>query len=168
MNDVKEAVERVLRALHEDPGRYRPTPGKVRAIAQKVAPEEDPRVLAKEALRELRRRVREATEALWEALEVDSPPPPKVEKALEKGESVRVFFPDPLPGRVVVHFWGNETMHFPSPLALRLGRDLRADLVGSKGGDVGFDVLGGALSARGGGPSSGGRPREGAGGQRRW
>jgi hypothetical protein len=150
MNGMKEAVERVLQALHEDPGRYRPTPKKVRAIAEKVAPEEDPRALTREALRELRRRVREATEALWEALEVDSPPPPEVEKALERGESVRVFFPEPLPGRVVVHFWGNETMHFPSPLALRLGRDLKVDLTGSKGGDVAFAALHHALSARAG------------------
>jgi len=145
---MERAVERVLQALHEDPGQYRPTPRKVRAVAQRVAPGEDPRALAKEALRELRRRVREAVEGLWEALEVDSPPPPEVEKALERGESVRVFFPEPLPGRVVVHFWGSKTMHFPSPLALRLGRDLRADLTGSKGGDVVFDALYHALSAR--------------------
>jgi len=88
-------------------------------------------------------------EGLWEALEINSPPPPEVEKALERGDAVRVWFPEPLPGRVVVHFWGNETMHFPSPLA-RSRPGLKADLVGSKGGDVGFEALHHAFSARAG------------------
>jgi hypothetical protein len=115
MNDVRKAVERVLGALHEDPGRYRPAPKKVRAIAKKAAPGEDPRVLAKEALRELRRRVRGVTEALWEALEIDSPPPPEIEKGLERGDSARLWFPEHLPGRVALHFWGTTTFPLPWP-----------------------------------------------------
>jgi hypothetical protein len=149
MSGVKEAVRRVLRALHEDPGRYRPTSRKVRAIAQGVAPEEDPKALAKEALRELRRRVRRVTEALWEALEVDSPLPPEVEKVLERGESVTVWFPESLPGRVVLHSWEKKTAYFPSPLA-HSEAGLRAKLVGSKGGDVGFEVPQYALFVRAG------------------
>jgi hypothetical protein len=147
MDDMKKAVERVLRALHEDPGQYRPTPRKVRAIAQRVVPEEDPRALAREALRELRRRVREAVEGLWEALGVEAPPPPELEKALERGGSVRVWFPESLLGQVALHFWGAATAHFPSPLA-RSQAGLKADLTGSKGGDVGFSVLRYALFAQ--------------------
>jgi hypothetical protein len=147
MDGVKEAVERVLRALHEDPRRYRPTPKRVRATAQRVAPEEDPRALAKEASRELRRRVREAIEGLWEALEIDSAPPPEMEEALERGDWVRVWFPETLPERVVLDLGGRTTAHFPSPLAPRLP-GLKADLVGSKGGDVAFDVLRHTLFAR--------------------
>jgi hypothetical protein len=144
---VKEAVERVLQALHEDPGRYRPTPKKARAVAQRVAPEEDPKALAKEALRELRKRVRRAIDGLWEALEIDSPPPPEVGKALERGDSVRVWFPETLPGRVVLELGGRATAHFPSLLA-RSKAGLKADLTGSKGGDVGFSVLHYALFAQ--------------------
>ncbi len=144
---MKEAVERVLRVLHKDPGRYRPTPRKVRAIAQRVAPEEDPKALAEEVLWELQRRVREATEGLWEALKIDSPPPPEVEKALERGESVRVWFPEALPGRVALEVGGRATVHFPSSPA-RFKAGLEAELLGSKGGDLGFDALRRGLSAR--------------------
>jgi hypothetical protein len=147
MGNMKEAVERVLRTLHEDPGRYRPTPRKARAVAQRVAPGEDPRALAKEALRELRRRVREAVEGLWEALGVEAPPPSELEEALERGDSVRAWFPESLPGRVALELGGKTSAHFPSPLARSLA-GLKTDLVGSKGGDVGFDVLRHVLSAR--------------------
>jgi hypothetical protein len=131
---MKEAVEKVLRYLDEAPGYYRPTPKRVREIAKEVAPEEDPKALAKEVLRELRRRVRRALEAFWEALGIDTPPPPEVGKTLEEGKSVIARFPERPWEPVTLRVAGKSAMRFPSPLALRPV----VVLSGSKGGDIAF------------------------------
>jgi hypothetical protein len=79
---MREAVERVLQALHEDHRRYVPTPERVRWIAEEAAPEEDPRALAREVLKEARRRVRGVVKGLWDSLGIHLPPLPEVEKLL--------------------------------------------------------------------------------------
>jgi hypothetical protein len=137
MGDMKEAVKRVLRALHEEPRKYRPDRKRVERAAQRVAPEEDPKALAEEALRELRRRVGEVVDGLWRALGASSPPPLEVRKALERGDRVGVWCSERFSGQALVDL-GRRRGSLRVPSALRL--EASVVLKGSKGGEVALEV----------------------------
>ncbi len=80
------ALQKVLKALEENPHRYPPTSEGVvsalRDLALEVAV--DPKAFAEKTLHEAHRRTVEALDALWEALGLP-PRPPEVEKVLREG-----------------------------------------------------------------------------------
>jgi len=139
VGDAREAIERVLRALHEQPRKYRPDRKRVERAVQAVVPGEDPRALAEEVLRELRKRVEEVVDGLWRALGASSPPPLEVRKALERGDRVEVRCSERLSGRALVDLGRRKgSVHVPSTLRLEASVALK----GSKGGDVALEVEG--------------------------
>jgi hypothetical protein len=129
---VRKAVERVLQALHEDPRRYIPTSERVRWIAKEVAPEEDPKALAGEALKEARRRVRGVVRGLWDSLGIGLPPLPEVEKLLWRGDWAEVRPTQRPPGYTVLDMGKKGTLLLP----FSLGIATSVCLEGSKAGDV--------------------------------
>jgi hypothetical protein len=129
---VRKAVERVLQALHEDERRYVPTSERVRAIAQEVAPEEDPKALAREALKEARRRVRGVVQELWDSLGIGLPPLPEVEKLLWRGDRAEVRPTERPPGYTVLDMGKKGTLLLPFSLDIVP----TVTLEGSKAGDV--------------------------------
>ena len=133
---MRKAVERVLQALHEDPKRYIPTSERVRWIAEKAAPEEDPRALAREVLKEARRRVKEVVQGLWDSLGIGLPPLPEVEKLLWRGNWAEVRPTERPPGYTVLDMGKKGTLLLP----LSLGIAPRVYLDGSKAGDVALSV----------------------------
>ncbi len=129
---MRRAVERVLQALHEDERRYVPTSERVRWIAEKVAPEEDPRALAREVLKEARGRVRGVVRGLWQTLGLHHLPPlPEVEKLLWRGNWAEVWRTENPPGYTALEM-GRRTLLLPFPLDIAT----RVVLEGSKAGDV--------------------------------
>lgn len=134
---MREAVEKVLRALHKDPRRYRPNRKRVERVARAVAPEEDPEALAEEALKEVRERVEEAVDGLWRSLGTSSPPPPEVGETLEMGGQVEVRCLGELPGHALVDLEGKrESIRLPFTLRFEGSVALK----GSKGGNVALAV----------------------------
>jgi hypothetical protein len=132
---MRKAIEKVFQALHEDPKSYIPTSERVRAIAQKVAPEEDPKALAKEVLREARRRVKRAVKGLWDSLGIRLPPLPEVEKLLWRGDAVEMWRTKDPPGYTKLDMGKKGTLLLPLlPFSLNIAPKL--SLEGSKAGDV--------------------------------
>jgi hypothetical protein len=129
---VRKAVERVLQALHEDPRLYIPTSERARAIAQEVAPEEDPKALAREVLKEARRRVRGVVQGLWDSLGIRLPPLPEVEKLLWRGGSAKLWCTKDPPGYTVLDMGKKGTLLLPFSLDIVP----TVTLEGSKAGDV--------------------------------
>jgi hypothetical protein len=130
---VRRAVERVLQALHEDPRRYIPTSERVRWIAEEVAPEEDPKALAREVLKEARRRVRGVVQGLWQTLGIHHLPPlPEVEKLLWRGDTAALWCTEDPPGYTVLDMGKKGTLLLPFSLNIAP----RVYLEGSKAGDV--------------------------------
>jgi hypothetical protein len=134
---MREAVEKVLRALHEDPRRYRPNRKRVEEVARAVAPEENPEVLAEEALKEVRKRVKGVVGGLWRALGAPFPPPPEVGETLAMGGQVEVWCLGGPSGHVLVDLEGKEeSIRLPSALRVQGSVALK----GSKGGNVALAV----------------------------
>jgi len=130
---MRKAIEKVFQALREDSRRYIPTSERVRWIAEKVAPEEDPKALAREVLKEARRRVRGAVQALWQTLGIHHLPPlPEVEKLLWRGDSAELWCTKDPPGYTVLDMGNKGTLLLP----FSLGIAPRVYLEGSKAGDV--------------------------------
>jgi hypothetical protein len=129
---MRKAIEKVLQALHEDLKSYIPTSERVMAIAQKVAPGEDPKALAREALKEARGRVRRVVRGLWDSLGIHLPPLPEVEKVLWRGSSVEISRTKKPPGYTVLDMGKKGTLLLPFSLNIAS----RVYLEGSKAGDV--------------------------------
>jgi len=141
--DTKEAVEKVLRALHN---RHTESPLSLEEAETAVwnlrlVPEDDPKAitaLARQALSEARNRIRNVLEGVWESLGLSSPLPPRLAKILEKnGNSLVLVTPHNLPGHVQIEGdWNKVFLRTLSPIELWPP----VALVGSKGGDVAFNV----------------------------
>jgi hypothetical protein len=138
----KEMVEKVLRALDNDRTESHLSLKEVESIVRDLGlvPGDDPKAitaLAREALSETRKRIKEVLEGLRESLGISSPLPPRLAKILEKGYSLALATPHNQPGHVEIQAeWDEVLLCTPSPVEIWPP----VALVGSKGGDVAFDA----------------------------
>jgi hypothetical protein len=138
----REMVEKVLRALDSDRTESRLPLKEVERIVRDLGlvPGNDPRViaaLAKEALSEARKRIREVLEGLRESLGVSSPLPPRLAKILERGRSLLLVTPRNMPGHVQIEAeWDEVFLRTPFPVEIWPP----IALAGSRGGDVAFNA----------------------------
>lgn len=142
--DVKdmEAVEKVLRALHDERNGSRLTLKEVEKVVRdlELVPGNNPKAitaLARAALNEARNRIQVVLDGVRESLGISSPLPPRMAKILANGYSLVLATPHHLPGHVEIKaVWDEVLLSTPSPIEIWPS----AALVGSKGGDIAFDV----------------------------